>query len=576
METGGRWSLVGASHLPASFGALTPRARYHSIRIDPVHYCDREAILSERRKRRSKFDRNGEPEDTSRARLKLLCRTLRDDPVRRGRLLQFLKMPYMLRESSQADLARTIAVTPNLRYIDLPEGLFTDDSRFVTLRLEVQARCLELRKMTYMGGSERSLQALASGAVWTRLEVLELIRINVDPALLRQVLGCLGNLRALKITDTAYVNDLTLAWNDMLPPFPALEEFILTDVPNVTAEGLKAWLMLPAAREALKVITLNNTGVLVWTLQEVLAHAPRLKHMSVMSSVLAAMPVSAGPHMILPLSSNSLETLHYEITEHSGTPKFSGVTPSYYHYLADSLLCGGLPNLRAVYVRDPDFPDILLGLPPPVPAFAEGGIARPASSGSNTPFSARYSTHSPTYGLSPSGTVSSFSPSHQQPGPFSSPPRAGAATAPNPRFSSNNPFAPVAGFRGGNIANLPAKLEVFTKGDDELGWSFVPVQAGGNVRRNDGRPLSSYGLGADALGGNSFGWSSGAGARRSVLVGGATGGFLAVPNESSGAPRGRHGASSSLSATPSSGEDLWPRPLSSAGETKRERMDLWR
>src|SRR5687768_7158801 len=131
-----------------------------------VHYCEREAFLSERRKRRSFFDRNGEPEDTSQARLKLLCRTLREDPVRLGQTVEFLRMPYMLRESCQVDLAKTIAVTPNLRYVDLPEGLFTDDPSFLTLRLEVQARCLHLRKMTYMGGSERSLQALASGTVW--------------------------------------------------------------------------------------------------------------------------------------------------------------------------------------------------------------------------------------------------------------------------------------------------------------------------------------------------------------------------------------------------------------------------
>ncbi|KAK4105036.1 hypothetical protein N658DRAFT_556776 [Parathielavia hyrcaniae] len=582
---------------------------YHSIRIDSVHYCDLEAILAERRKRRSHFfDRNGEPEDPAQARLKLLCRTLREDAVRRGRLVHFLKIPYMLREACQADLARTIAVTPNLHYVDLPEGLFTDEPAFLTLRLEVQARCLELRKMTYMGGSENSLQALATGRVWTKLEVLELIRIDMEPSMLRHVLGYLGNLRALKISQTPSFTDETLAWNEMLPPFPPVEEFILTDIPNVTSEGLKAWLVQPEARQALRVLTVNGTGVRAWSLQDLVAYTPRLKHLSIIDSVSAAMPAAAGTHHIPPLSSTSLESLHFEITAAPSTPKYSGVTASYYNYLAGSLLSGGLPNLGAVYVRDPNFPDLLLGLPPPAPSFAEGHLARPSSSGSLTPFASpnRPSSHQPRGGggfpplLPPpsapftgGGGGGGGRCHHQQQGSISS--LNGSSFS--PRFSSNNPFAaslasptpsplpppPTAGLGpGGGFMNLPAKLEVFTKGDDEqLGWSFVRVGGGGGGhgrggrRRGSGvndaarpeRPLSSYGLGADVLGGSAAGWSSGAGARRSVLVsgrgeGGAGGGFLAVPGEGGLGDDG--------------GGDEWPRPKSSAGERKREMMDLWR
>ncbi|KAK0651881.1 hypothetical protein B0T16DRAFT_320664 [Cercophora newfieldiana] len=556
---------------------------YRSIRIDMVHYCEREAILSERRKRRSFFDRNGEPEDTSQARLKLLCRTLREDPVRLGQTVEFLKMPYMLRESCQVDLAKTIAVTPNLRYVDLPEGLFTDDPSFLTLRLEVQARCLHLRKMTYMSGSERSLQSLASGTVWTHLEVLELIKINMDPALIRQVLGCLLKLRALKISQTPYINDQTLAWNDMLPPFPALEEFILNDVPNVTAEGLRAWLVMPEAREALKVITLNKTGVQVSSLHEVLAYAPHLKHMSVMNSVHAAMPTMIGQHNIPHLSSTSLETLHYEILAGPGSPNFSGVTSSYYGYLSDSLLSGGLPSLRAVYVHDPDFPDLLLGLAPPIPSFAEGAMARPASSGSSHGLPSRYghgSTGSFSSNLSPKSLVhAGLTPSGTAPG-LSSPQQRSFAPAQNPRFSSNNPFASMINTTQNNIANLPAKLEVFTKGEDDNGWSFSRVEPGmafaARQSGASGRPLSSYGLGADVLGGNASGWSSGAGARRSVLVNNRTGGgFLAVPPESNGA-RGRSGLGAPAATGGAGGEDYWPSPIPTNGEKKKERLDLWR
>ncbi|KAK0635260.1 hypothetical protein B0T17DRAFT_549951 [Bombardia bombarda] len=588
---------------------------YHSIRIDSVHYCEREAYLSDRRKRRSFFDRNGEPEDTTQVRLKLLARTLRDDPVRLGAMVHFLKTPYMLRESCQADLARTINVTPNLRYVDLPEGLFTDDPAFHTLRLEVQARCLELRKMTYMSGSEGSLQALASGTIWRKLEVLELIRINMDPAILRQVIGCLENLRALKISDTECVTDEMLAWNDMMPPIPPLEELVLTGVPNVTAEGLKGWLVDPGARQALKIMTFNGTGVRIWALQEVVIHLPVLKHLSIIDSVTAAMPTAAGSHSTPPFSSPSLETLHYEITVAPTTPKYLDVTSSYYHYLAGSLLSGGLPNLRALYVRDPNFPELVLGLPLPTPSFAGGSIARPASSGSNysSPQFSPKSSSSPHALLSPTGSP-----------PFASPPRnpfANISSSPSTyghrpqqssisslnsawkpghtpqQFSSNNPFASLAGAGAGstaNITNLPAKLEVFTKSDDELDWSFVKVSPdmrsardGGSVASSSSRPLSSYGLGADVMGGSTAGWSSGAGARRSVLVGGAGvgGGFLAVPSEGSGSRGMRVGSGGSggrlgdrvgSGGDGGGGEDLWPRPVSSAGERKRERLDLWR
>ncbi|KAH8888878.1 hypothetical protein GQ53DRAFT_783549 [Thozetella sp. PMI_491] len=581
---------------------------YHSIRIDSVHYCQREAILADKRKRRSFFDRNGEPEDTTQARLKLLCRTLRSDPARLGPLVEFFKIPYMLRESCQADLARTIAVLPNLKYVDLPEGMFQDDPPFMTLRLEVQARCQHLRKMTYLGGSERSLQALATGSIWTQLEVLELIHLEIDPTILRQVLGALGNLRALKITDNNSITDEVLGFHEMLPHFPPLEEFILTNVPGVSHVGLAYWLELEAARLALKVLTLNNTGVKAWALQSLVAFTPALNHLSIVDTVAAAIYTAAGTSNIPPLASTSLQTLHYEISAAPSTSKFAGVAGSYYNYLASSLLQGGLPSLTAVYVREPNFPDMLLGLAPPAPAFAEGGIARPASSGSSTSafsggfsnasLSPGYAPVSPQGFLSPSGTgphyggTRPFQPqSHLAPNPFqdASRPKSFSPGFPapsgnwqpghNPRFSSNNPFAAVtaqstggsnASSFGNGIANLPAMLEVFTKGDDELDWSFVKVNPGSQLpsgrRGSNARPLSSYGLKADTLGGNTAGWSSGGGARRSVLVGGAGGGFLAVPDD---APSSRRTAGGG-------GEDFWPRPLSSAGETRREKLDLWR
>lgn len=552
--------------------------RYHSIRIDSVHYCEREALLSDKRKRRTFFDRNGEPEDTAQARLKLLCRTLREDPARLGPIVEYFKTPYMLREASQADLARTIAVLPNLRYVDLPEGLYTDEAPYITLRLEIQARCHNLRKMTYMTGSEKSLEALAGGRIWRNLEVLDLVKINMDPIVILHALAMLGNLRALKITGSSVFTDEILAHgNEMLPSFPPLEELILNKVPGITATGLKIYLSRRDTQNALKVLTLTSTGVKPWTLQEVLANATSLKSLSINETVSAALPTAAGTNQIPPLNSASLQTLHYEIVPKPSSSPYKGVVTSYYNYLSGSLLMGGLPNLRALYVRDANFPDTLLGLPPPAPTFADSGFARPASSGSSSAFSSQVSYNNLGPALSPVGFLSpNNSPGFQRPppqtqnqntNPFQSPPQSPPSTKPwtqghNPRFSSNNPFAAFAG--PGGPSGLPQTLEVFTKGDDELDWSFVKVEPGHAAtsrRTNAARPVSSYGLDNTTLG-----WNSGAGARKSVFMGNGVGGFLAVPDPlPAGAARRRSDA-----------QDEWPRPKSSAGEKKRDKLDLWR
>ncbi|KAI0891598.1 hypothetical protein F4806DRAFT_482483 [Annulohypoxylon nitens] len=522
---------------------------YHSIRIDSVHYCEREIDLSEKRKRRSRFDRNGLPEDTASARLQLLCRSLREDPTRLGSLVQYFKTPYMLRESSTSTLARTIAVLPNLRYVDLPEGLFSDDPAYHTLKLEVQARCPDLRKMTYVGGSERSLEALSRGNIWSKLEVLELTRINMDPAMLRHVLAMLRNLRALKVSDCRILDDDVFKYNDTLPAFPALEEMILIDTPRLTSDGLVAYLSRDETQRQLRVLSLSNTGVQASTLYDILAHAPNLTTLSIIDQVDSPFPSHSGP--LPPLTNWSLQTLRFEITASSAVTSYASITSGYYNYLASSLFAGGLPRLSAVYVRDQDFPDTLLGLPPPMPGFA-GGQQRPSSSSSAGMFGMGNGN------LSPMNT-----------GHFGNVP---------PRFSSNNPFAAALGPSRG--LSLNQTLEVFTKGEDDLDWGSIrmdPFDAYGGVAGNgtrgrsgsvsSGRPLSSYGL-ADI----GSGWQAGGGARKSIVVQGTGGGsFLAVPGGTSLGGHGRNGSTASSGAVK---EDLWPRPSSSAG-AKGDR-DLWR
>lgn len=352
----------------------------------------------------------------------------------------------MLRESKTSALARTIAVLPNLRYVDLPEGLYSDDPAYHTLRLEVQARCSHLRKMTYSSGSERSLEALGMGNIWPSLEVLELGRIHMDPAILRHALAGLRCLRALKVSDCKVLDDDMFKYNDVLPPFPTLEELILIDTPRVTSEGLVAYLSGEANQKQLKVLSLSNTGVGPITLHSVLARATNLKALSMTEQVDSAFPSYSGP--VPPLVSWSLETLRFEITPSPATPPYASIIGGYYNYLASSLFAGGLPCLSAVYVRDQNFADSLLGLPPPMPGFA-GDRQRPSSSSSAGMFSMGSSGS-----LSPSGT-----------GGF------GNAL---PRFSSNNPFATAVNPpHGGGMLSLNQPLEVFTKGEDDLDWGSI-------------------------------------------------------------------------------------------------------
>jgi hypothetical protein len=292
------------------------------------------------------MNRNAEPEDTAQARLRLLCKTLRDDHGGVALKVQFLKLPYMTRETCKADLARTVAVLPNLRYVDLPEGLFMDDPSCNTLKQEVQARCPGLRKMSYMGGAERSLEVLAGRHLWRNLEVLELSRLNMDPTILRRVLGALPQLRALKVKDMKTFDDRLFEHSDYLAPFPPLNELLFENAPNVTAAGLAAYLFRSETQDALKTLSLTTTGVHPSTLQQVLSTAPKLTFLSIIESVSTSFPVGVPS-----LHSTSLQTFHYEITSASSANSYANTTASYYAYLTSSLISNGLPALRQLYVR---------------------------------------------------------------------------------------------------------------------------------------------------------------------------------------------------------------------------------
>ncbi|KAL2889321.1 F-box domain-containing protein [Ceratocystis lukuohia] len=518
-------------------------------------HCVIVSLLAEKRKRKSFFERNGDPEDTASARLKLLARTLREDPVRLGKLVHYFKIPYMLRESSQNDLSRTLAVLPNIKYVDLPEGLFSDDPNFATLRLEVEARCPDLRKMTYMAGSEQSLSKLAYGSIWPNLEVLELTRISLDPLLTRHVLSALPKLRALKVTECKNFTDQVFANSEELSPMPQLQQLVLHKVP-ISVQGVADLMSQPGMRASLTVLNLWRTEIKPDHLQGVLSVIPNLKTLAIHESVSRAIVSGAN----LPkLTSQSLETIRYEISNSAEAGSISNASTSYYTYLASSILSGGLPNLHAVYVRDPYFPDHLMGLPPPPPQMP--GLVRPRSS-------ANLKASSPMF--SPVSSLGPATPQNTNLLPPSFPceggrVRSGVATN---RFSSNNPFA--------GLGPLTKTIEVFAKGDDSMDWSFIKVAphatpttlgigSGNGRHRTHARSVSNYGLGTDVAG---MGWDRG-NSRHSIMVGHASGGnFLALP-----------GGDEDILPMPSprfkQDSELWPRPQSSGMTPSRGSKDLW-
>ncbi|KZF20191.1 hypothetical protein L228DRAFT_270284 [Xylona heveae TC161] len=345
---------------------------YRSIRIDPVHYCEKEIELSEKRNRRSFSRKKGDDGDAPGQRLALLSRTLRGNPWL-AVTVQYLKMPFMTRETRKADLARTISVLPNLQYVDLPEGFYSDDPSCRTLREELAARCWDIRKMKYTVGSEHSFTLLGHGRYWQGLKALELVGIVVDPGTLLQGMASLPILHELKLVDLPWLDDSIFQTNAALPAFPALQKLSLDEIPNVTAHGVRQYLSRPEAREIFNTLQLNSTGVLPTELHIVLAAAPWLTQLSIVEEVTRPFPIQ---EKIPLMASRSLRTLHYEITSPPVAQGAHRADEGYYQYLSHSLLASCLPALRSLFVRYTDFHDSLL-LEAPRPAFAGDAAPRP-------------------------------------------------------------------------------------------------------------------------------------------------------------------------------------------------------
>ncbi|KAI9368108.1 hypothetical protein BJX61DRAFT_240848 [Aspergillus egyptiacus] len=355
---------------------------YSHVRIDAVHYCELEEELAAKRKRRSFFDRNADPIDAPQVRLSLFMRTVRQARELGNQVLS-LRMPYMTREANKAVIARTISVLSNLRYVDLPSGIYSDDPTCLTLKQELMARCPDLRRMTYRNGAEGSFSQLPASNLWANLEILELSHLQIEPSTLRLSIASFPHLRDLTIDNTPYLDDsiFTTPNSETMPPFPPVQRLTLRSTPNITTTGLLAFLSNPMPRKSLRHLTLSSTGIPPHTLHTILSSAPNILDLLVIQEVDRSFP----PEKVPPLSSPTLRLLHYEITSPPGTYGVLPKAASYYTYLISTLMSNSLPSLSDLYVRDADFPEALLLAPPPRlfgggeagPQFMGGGLTRP-------------------------------------------------------------------------------------------------------------------------------------------------------------------------------------------------------
>lgn len=334
---------------------------YNSIRIDAVHYCELEELYADQRRRKS---RNGEEIDAPTMRLQQLCQSARSNQYL-GQRVRFIKLPYMTREACKADLARTVSACSFLEYVDLPDGFYSGDASCQVLRQELQARCPHIRKMKYVEGGEQDLQSLLHG-YWQELAVIELNKVHIEPSILRQVFGILPRLTALHVTNVTEMNDSIFHDAPGLPYFPALETLKLEKVQGITAEGVAQFLSNPACGNRLRTLVIKNChSIQASSLYVILNTASNLKTLEYSATVNAALPLDPIPSM----TSYTLHKLNYEIIS-GGASQVYPPAASYYQYLAKSLMSNCLPALRQLYVRDPDFPEVLT-LAPPVMPFSE-------------------------------------------------------------------------------------------------------------------------------------------------------------------------------------------------------------
>jgi len=283
----------------------------------------------------------------------------------------------MTRETCKADLARTVSVLPNLRYVDLPDGFHNDDPSIKTLKHELQSRCHDIRKMKYMNGAEGSFVMLGQERQWPNLEILELDRLSMDTSILTDVLLSMTALQELEMIGLPSLDDGPFL--SASAALPSLVKLSIKDANSVSVDGMAGYLSRPDVAKSLTSLALSNTTILPSNLHLILASAPKLITLYVSESVSRPFPISPIPT----LASSSLQTLNYEVSDAGPSSRsLDSPSESCYAYLARCILSGSLPALTNLYALSTSLPALLL--PPPAP-FHAATLADPQPLGLENP-----------------------------------------------------------------------------------------------------------------------------------------------------------------------------------------------
>ncbi|TGZ79477.1 hypothetical protein EX30DRAFT_108559 [Ascodesmis nigricans] len=320
------------------FRQLSFPLQYTSVRLDNVHYCGLEDELEAKRRRGSVFLRKEDhPSTVPEARFRLLYRTLQENEAA-AHLVQYLKTPYMVRETCKADIARLLSLTPSIRYVDLPEGLFSGDQSCNSLMGILWSRCTDLRTMEWRAGSEATFHKSVPPP-WPHLEVVKLKGLQVEDSDVIRLLSLLPSLRELDLSELPWFSpDLFTS-----PDFPTnLTKLTLSELPVPIDADILVPLLQRIGHNLTSLTLLKATHP--DTLPHILPHLPQLQTLKIKYTL--PRPPTTPPQTI---TSPTLRILHYDIS----CPR----QHTYNISLAKQLTLRYFPCLREVYVFDDGFHD---------------------------------------------------------------------------------------------------------------------------------------------------------------------------------------------------------------------------
>ena len=296
-------------------------------------------------------------------------RTVRANPWLASQV-HYLKLPRMAKQGAVADLARIVSVLPNLRYVDLPDGVYRDQASCMTLKNELYMRCPEIRSMTYQAGAEGSFLDLGLSNRWSNLKILNLEGVALEPAQLVSATTSLLALQEMKLDNLPLLDDTLFTGDFAGLRLPPVHQLKLCSITGITTQALQTYLQRHDTREVLSQLNLIDTSIPLAELHVLLAAAPHLATLVVSTSVSRPLLV----HNLPPLASRSLQTLDFGVVDmESMQHTAQSPSQSFYRYICSSITSGHFSYLKALYALSADVPTFLM--PPPRAPFAMDGLS---------------------------------------------------------------------------------------------------------------------------------------------------------------------------------------------------------